>query len=1261
MLSPRRRRCAHQLSLATAAGLASCLAGSPAAHGQQNPATPTVGLAASDAAGVSSFTAGFNKSGGGTNWSASSDGSLAAGSVPTAGYAYVVTGSDAATGVLRTPPTGTSYTFAGDSLTVLAYNGQANLNNTSTTVANPLDTSATLEIFGPSSGGQAITVNNLVLGNGGAVIAEASGPVTLIGQIDLLATGTTLDGYTTTVSGGIIDVNNSSGITVNSTLVGAGQLHLVSSVRGATSGSTITLNGLSGLNADGSYNFSGGVLVDSSVSKSTSGSHLFVNIASATTLGTGTFTVQSVNPSGTQLSNAPMIDNTSGSALSLPTNNAQQWNGNFTFTGTNSLNFGTGVATLGAVTTLTVSNNVLAVGGVNASAYGLTVTGSTPAGGALEVPTYASVNTGGTAGNLKVAVGGTLAFPAATNTPGQLAGYAASLVNNGQIANNTYYTGNVGIDTAGVAGGTYNMTSGLPAGTYGLNKLGAGTLKLAASNGFAGPAVITAGTLQMGDANALGTSGAISLGSAAGVLDLNGYSLTVQPTFGSSASIVTNTSATPSTLTLPQTASYLSGVNYRGTYTGNLSLVVAAPAVTSTTDTSIYEHITGTNTYTGTTTLQSGVLEVDSTTAIPTTPGSIFFSGGILFPGTSGQDFSAGFSQAPGQQYNIAQNATNTITFNSGLNSSGGTLTVGNTNQYLAGLGTVTLAAANYYSGATTVVQGTLQVTNPKGLAGTSGVTVATAGSIGNGAQLFPNSTAGTLSIGDASGTVGLAGGVAGGTPITLNLNGLGANYLSVQYSTGIPGVNKKYFYDGFAFYGALQGTATGAGVWAGNVVVPAAGGSISGGYNGAAGGGPLTVTGVISGSGPLALGLNAGSTTVLAGANTYTGETQINCSTGAATTVQLGANNVIPAVSGLNFESNFAYLAKANAQGTTFTYGTETFDLNRYGTSVAYVSNLNGAYTTNNNTPVSGGAFVGLTTPAAIVNSAAGTTATLTIAGDANGAFANGPTNDPSLAAVPTFSGAIAENASSGKVAFAMNVANRGGDPSTYTQVLSSSASNYSGGTQVLSGTLRANGARTLSGTTLVGSSTGLGTVVVSGSGVLAGTGGTGPIVVAAGGTVTAGSGATTSDTIGTLGSGTQAWNASGTYVAKVASDGSSNDRLIMTGLTITGPFTVNVMSLSSTSLSAGTTLVLATDTNASQGGVFSDAVTVGSLVLSTNTVSYSSGVAPSLAEVDLPNGGGEELILEAAPEPTSLLLLTAAAVPLTLGRRRYLRHRGA
>ena len=86
-------------------------------------------------------------------------------------------------------------------------------------------------------------------------------------------------------------------------------------------------------------------------------------IDSSTALGTGTFTI----------AGGTTIDNLGTGLVTNSNNNAQVWNGNFTFTGTQALNLGTGSVTLGASTTVTVNANTLFVGGViTGSGAGLT-------------------------------------------------------------------------------------------------------------------------------------------------------------------------------------------------------------------------------------------------------------------------------------------------------------------------------------------------------------------------------------------------------------------------------------------------------------------------------------------------------------------------------------------------------------------------------------------------------------------------------------------------------------------------------------------------------------------------------------------------------------------------------------------------------------------------------------------------------------------------------------------------------------------------
>src|SRR5206468_404840 len=87
----------------------------------------------------------------------------------------------------------------------------------------------------------------------------------------------------------------------------------------------------------------------------------------AAALGTGSLTITG----GT-------INNTTTAPITLTNNNAQAWNGDFTFAGTQALNLGTGAVTLSGTPTVTVNGSgALTVGGViQATANGLTKAGA---------------------------------------------------------------------------------------------------------------------------------------------------------------------------------------------------------------------------------------------------------------------------------------------------------------------------------------------------------------------------------------------------------------------------------------------------------------------------------------------------------------------------------------------------------------------------------------------------------------------------------------------------------------------------------------------------------------------------------------------------------------------------------------------------------------------------------------------------------------------------------------------------------------------
>lgn len=167
-------------------------------------------------------------------------------------------------------------------------------------------------------------------------------------------------------------------------------------------------------------------------------------------------------------------------------------------------------------------------------------------------------------------------------------------------------------------------------------------------------------------------------------------------------------------------------------------------------------NLSGTNVYTGSTTLAAGILNVSA----PETPGAsgplgksgkLIFTGGILqYSGLNSFDYSPRFSTATNQSFKI-DTAGQSVTFAAALTSTnGGNLTK-------LGAGTLTLAGSNTYDGPTVIAAGTLRV---NGSIATGAVTVAANAVLGgtgvitgattvqNGGWLAPgNGGMGTLTI----------------------------------------------------------------------------------------------------------------------------------------------------------------------------------------------------------------------------------------------------------------------------------------------------------------------------------------------------------------------------------------------------------------------------------------------------------------------------------------------------------------------------------
>ena len=162
--------------------------------------------------------------------------------------------------------------------------------------------------------------------------------------------------------------------------------------------------------------------------------------------------------------------------------------------------------------------------------------------------------------------------------------------------------------------GTTSTFSGAISNVGGLTKTGAGILILSGNNNYSGTTNVSAGTLQAGSTTGFSTSSAFTVNSA---LDLNGFSNNVGSLAGGGS--VTNNGGTAATLTagVDNTTTVFSGTLTDGT--SSLQLNKTGTGMMT---------LSGTNTYSGATIFNDGVLAVSSDSNLGT--GSLKFAGGTL-------------------------------------------------------------------------------------------------------------------------------------------------------------------------------------------------------------------------------------------------------------------------------------------------------------------------------------------------------------------------------------------------------------------------------------------------------------------------------------------------------------------------------------------------------------------------------------------------------------------------------------------------------
>ena len=252
-----------------------------------------------------------------------------------------------------------------------------------------------------------------------------------------------------------------------------------------------------------------------------------------------------------------------------------------------------------------------------------------------------------------------------------------------------------------VAGSGNTTISGAMIGNGSLTQSGSGTLTLSGSNTYTGATTVNAGTLAITGSAALAGGGTVNL--VGGTLNLGGASITNPISFQGG-----NLAAGTVTLNSGNFDIQTGMQNYNASFTGSAGLIK------STAGTAV---LSGYNTYTGTTMVTGGLIQLN----VAENPGTsgplgnpstlansiILQGGGLQFTANNTYDYTtSGRLQLADASAGTIDTNGQDVTFANALRV--GTAKTGGLTK--SGLGTLTLAGNNTYTGATTINAGTLQL-----------------------------------------------------------------------------------------------------------------------------------------------------------------------------------------------------------------------------------------------------------------------------------------------------------------------------------------------------------------------------------------------------------------------------------------------------------------------------------------------------------------------------------------------------------------------
>ncbi len=285
----------------------------------------------------------------------------------------------------------------------------------------------------------------------------------------------------------------------------------------------------------------------------------------------------------------------------------------------------------------------------------------------------------------------------ASNLPIQISALTQFTISTSNLSYSTQIAGSI---TGGatlssmISNGTGSLTmSGMISngvGALSITQSGTGTLTLSNNNTFSGGTTVSAGKLVIGNASSLGT-GTFTING--GTFDLNGLQPVLRNLTGSGGTI--NSSVAGAILNINNSTP----TSYSGTITSDLSLVLQAGILT----------LSGSNSYTGSTTITAGTLK-DGTDNAVSTGSALIMNNGTLDLNGHNQTFSS--LSGPAGNITSSSPGVCTLTINGpAVTNYSGTITNGSGTIALIknGTGTQTLSGSNSYTGSTTIIAGTLQ------------------------------------------------------------------------------------------------------------------------------------------------------------------------------------------------------------------------------------------------------------------------------------------------------------------------------------------------------------------------------------------------------------------------------------------------------------------------------------------------------------------------------------------------------------------------